>query len=193
MLGQRRRLPLCLESSSLVGPTTNGTSCRAPKPSRTPHRKSPNPPEGVEAFPVGGPGTRHTLLEWTARSQRNAEVRTVREAGKQHQQQVGKQAEEMSFKWACFWRNVSWDSSGIPSGFRRIPRDSTWVQTDSGVFHGVKRQGFTAFSPGGILHYIILKNNYPSEMTPATSPRGARGRLPGAVQMCFKILQMRSG
>ena len=39
--------------------------------------KSPTPPEGVEAFPAGGPGTRQTFSKWADRSQPNLKAGRV--------------------------------------------------------------------------------------------------------------------
>ena len=49
---------------------------------------------------------------------------------------------------------------GIPVGFHRNPKDSTWVSTESGVFQRKKREGFCILLPGGRFPYIILINEH---------------------------------
>ena len=93
-------------------------------------------------------------------------------------------------------REFRLDFTGIPGEFRRIPWNSRGVYTDSGVFQCAKREGFSAFRPGGILCYIIVKNSQPT-LPPAPSPGAAQTTaqtsskiLPwvGAAQECSKIL-----
>ena len=159
---------------------------------KDPPQEKPQPPGGSRG--LSREGSRHEAhfagMDGTKPTERRGEncsrsgkatSATSGQASRGNELQMGLLLEE------CFmgFERDSW----------RIPQDSTGFHMGSNGFRGIpwcETPGFYSLQPGWNSSLYNIKEQ-PSEMTPATSPRGARGRLPGAVQMCFLKLDDDSG